>query len=428
MRRIRSATRGRPRLPARLSSRRARLFAFLGLLGPGLIAANAGNDAGGIATYSSVGAKYGYGLLWTIVLITISLAIVQMLAARMGVVTGKGLAELVREEYGIRWSVFATSAVLIANLGICISDFVGVGAALGLAGIPAQVSVPIAAAGIWLIIVRGSYRSAERIFIWLTIPFFADPIAAVLAHPNWGDVGKAIVVPHIHTSSSYLLLLIATAGTTITPYMQLYLQSAVVERGVREEELRNEEREAVAGALFANLIAAFIIIATGATLFTHGIHSISSAADAARALGPFAGRYAEVLFGVGLLGASLLAAAILPIATAYVISESLGYEKGVGRRREEAPVFVNIITAMIMISAFVAIIPGVPVISLLIGVQVVNGVLLPINLFFIWRLARSRQVMGERRNRGVLDGAAGITVAVTSTLSIGLVVITVLGL
>jgi NRAMP (natural resistance-associated macrophage protein)-like metal ion transporter len=428
MRRIRSATRGRPRLPARLSSRRARLFAFLGLLGPGLIAANAGNDAGGIATYSSVGAKYGYGLLWTIVLITISLAIVQMLAARMGVVTGKGLAELVREEYGIRWSVFATSAVLIANLGICVSDFVGVGAALGLAGIPVQVSVPIAALGIWLIIVRGSYRSAERIFIWLTIPFFAYPIAAVLAHPHWADVGKAIVVPHIHTSSAYLLLLIATAGTTITPYMQLYLQSAVVERGVREDELGREQREAVAGAVFANLIAAFIIIATGATLFTHGVHSISSAADAARALGPFAGHYAEVLFGVGLLGASLLAAAILPIATAYVISESLGYEKGVGRRREEAPVFVNIITAMIMLSAFVAIIPGIPVISLLVGVQVVNGVLLPINLFFIWRLARSRQVMGERRNRGVLDGAAGITVAVTSTLSIGLVVITVLGL
>jgi len=210
--------------------------------------------------------------------------------------------------------------------------------------------------------------------------------------------------------------------------MQLYLQSAVVERGVREDELGREQREAVAGAVFANLIAAFIIIATGATLFTHGVHSISSAADAARALGPFAGHYAEVLFGVGLLGASLLAAAILPIATAYVISESLGYEKGVGRRREEAPVFVNIITAMIMLSAFVAIIPGIPVISLLVGVQVVNGVLLPINLFFIWRLARSRQVMGERRNRGVLDGAAGITVAVTSTLSVGLVVITVLGL
>jgi Mn2+/Fe2+ NRAMP family transporter len=428
MRRIRSATLGRPRLPARLSRRRARIFAFLGLLGPGLIAANAGNDAGGVATYSSVGAKYGYDLLWTIVLITISLGIVQMLAARMGVVTGKGLAELVREEYGIRWSVFATTAVLIASLGICISDFVGIGAALGLAHVPVQVSVPLAALAIWLIIVRGSYRSAERIFIWLTIPFFAYPIAAVLAHPHWGAVGKAIVVPHLHANSTFLLLLIATAGTTITPYMQLYLQSAVVERGVREDELRHEEREAVAGAVFANVVAAFIIIATGATLFTHGVHDISSAADAARALNPFAGRYAEVLFGIGLLGASLLAAAIVPIATAYVVSESLGYEKGVGRRREEAPVFVNIITAMIMISAFVAIIPGVPVISLLVGVQVVNGLLLPINLFFIWRLARSRSVMGERHTRGFLDGATGITVAVTSTLSIALVVITVAGL
>jgi Mn2+/Fe2+ NRAMP family transporter len=428
MRRIRSATLGRPRLPARLSSRRTRIFAFLGLLGPGLIAANAGNDAGGVATYSQAGAKYGYGLLWTIVLITISLGIVQMLAARMGVVTGKGLAELVREEYGIRWSVFATSAVLIANLGICISDFVGAGAALGLAGIPPQLSVPVAALGIWLIIVRGSYRSAERIFIWFTIPFFAYPIAAILAHPHWGAVGKAIVVPHLHASTAYLLLLIATAGTTITPYMQLYLQSAVVERGVRVDELRREEREAVSGAVFANIVAAFIIIATGATLYTHGIHSIGSAADAARALVPFAGQYAEVLFGVGLLGASLLAAAILPIATSYVVSESLGYEKGIGRRHKEAPVFVNIITAMILISALVAIIPGVPVISLLVGVQVVNGLLLPINLFFIWRLSRSAHLMGERRSRGLLDGAAGVTVALLSSLSIALVIVTVVGL
>src|SRR5437660_156028 len=294
VRRFRSATLGRPRLPARLSPRRAPLFAplfaFLGLLGPGLIAANAGNDAGGVATYSSVGAKYGYDLLWLMVLITLSLAIVQMLAARMGVVTGKGLAELIREEYGIRWSVLATSAVLVANLGICISDFVGVGAALGLAGIPAQASVPVAALGIWLIIVRGSYRSAERVFIAFTIPFFAYPIAAILAHPNWSEVGKAIVSPHLHAGSAYLLLVIATAGTTITPYMQLYLQSAVVDRGTREDELPREEREAVAGAVFANLIAAFVIIATGATLFTHGVHHISSAADAARSLKPFAGQ------------------------------------------------------------------------------------------------------------------------------------------
>jgi NRAMP (natural resistance-associated macrophage protein)-like metal ion transporter len=428
MRRVRSAIVGRPRLPVRLSPRRARIFAFVGLLGPGLIAANAGNDAGGIATYSAAGAKYGYQLLWTLVLITFSLAVVQMLAARMGVVTGKGLAELIREEYGIRWSVLATTAVLIANLGICISDFVGIGAALALAGVPAQVSVPLAALGIWLIIVRGSYRSAERIFIWFTIPFFAYPIAAVLAHPHWGAVGKSLVVPHIHLSSAFLLILIATAGTTITPYMQLYLQSAVVERGVRDEDLRREEREAVSGAVFACVIAGFIIIATGATLFAHGIHNISSAAQAARALNPFAGQYAEALFAIGLLGASLLAAAILPIATSYVVSESLGYEKGIGRRRQEAPVFVNVITAMILISAFVAIIPGLPVISLLVAVQVVNGLLLPINLFFIWRLSRSGHVMGERRIGGVLDVLMAITVVLLSSLSIVLVVVTVAGL
>jgi Mn2+/Fe2+ NRAMP family transporter len=424
MRSIRSAARGRPRLPARLNPRRARIFALLGLLGPGLIAANAGNDAGGVATYSSIGAKYGYGLLWSIVLITISLAIVQMLAARMGVVSGKGLAELVREEYGIRWSVFATSAVLIANLGICISDFVGTGAALGLAGVPAQITVPIAAIGIWLIIVRGSYRSAERIFIWFTIPFFAYPIAAILAHPDWGKVGTAIITPQLHASSAYLLLLIATVGTTITPYMQLYLQSATVERGVRKEDLRREEGEAVSGAVFACIISAFIVIATGATLYTHGIHEIGTAADAARALTPFAGQFAETLFGIGLLGASLLAAAILPIATSYVVSESLGYEKGLGRRAGEAPVFVGIITAMIAVSAIVAVVPGVPVISLLLGVQVVNGILLPINLFFIWRLARSERVMGEQRTHGLLDGATGLTVVLLSALSAILVLVT----
>ncbi len=428
MRRIRSATRGRARLPARLSPARVRLFVILGLLGPGLIAANAGNDAGGIATYSSVGAKYGYGLLWVMVLITISLVIVQRLAARMGVVTGKGLADLIREEYGIRWSVLATTAVLVANMGICISDFVGIGAALSLAGIPAQLTVPIAAVGIWLIIVRGSYRSAERVFIWLTIPFFAYPLAAILAHPDWAEVGKAIVTPQIQTNPTYLLLLVATAGTTITPYMQLYLQSAVVERGVREEHLAHEENEAMAGAVFANVIAAFIIIATGATLYTHGIRNISSATDAAKALTPFAGSYAEVLFGIGLLGASLLAAAILPIATSYVVSESLGYEKGVGRRREEAPVFVGVITAMIVVAAVVAVIPGVPVIGLLVGVQVVNGLLLPINLFFIWRLSRSHRLMGEHRSKGMLDGAAAVTVLVTSAMSLILVGVTLAGL
>src|ERR1700742_1317058 len=428
MRRLRSLVSARPHLPARLRSRRSRVLVFLGLLGPGLIAANACNDAGGIATYSEVGAKYGYSLLWAMVLITISLALVQRSAARMGAVTGKGLAELIREGYGIRWSAFATLCVVVANFGICISDFVGVGAALGLAGIPVQISVPIAAIGIWLVIVRGSYRSAERVFIWLTIPFFAYPIAAILAHPDWGQVGHSLVVPQVHTSSTFLLLFVAMAGTTITPYMQLYLQSATVERGATVADLRNEGREAVGGAIFADVIAAFIIIATGATLYVGGIHSIGSAADAAKALEPLAGRYAELLFGVGLLGASLLAAAILPIATSYVVAESLGFEKGIGRRTEEAPVFVGLITLMIVVSTIVAIVPGVPVISLLVGVQVVNGLLLPINLFFIWRLARSDELMGEHRNRGAVDWVTAATVALTSTLSLILVCVTLFGL
>src|ERR1700744_3029143 len=270
MRRARVLASARPHLPARLRSRRSRFVVLLGLLGPGLIAANAGNDAGGIATYSEVGAKYGYTLLWAMLLITVSLALVQRSAARMGTVTGKGLAELIRERYGIRWSAFATLCLLVANFGICISDFVGVGAALGLAGIPVQVSVPIAAGCIWLIILRGSYRSAERIFIWLTIPFFASPIAAILAHPDWGEVGHSLVVPQIQTNAAYLLLFVATAGTTITPYMQLYLQSAVVERGTTVSELKSESTEAVGGAIFADLVAAFIIMPTGVTLYVGG--------------------------------------------------------------------------------------------------------------------------------------------------------------
>jgi Mn2+/Fe2+ NRAMP family transporter len=296
-----------------LRRRRGRVVALLAILGPGLIAANAGNDAGGIATYSSVGARYGYDLLWMMVVITISLVVVQEMAARMGIVTGKGLADLIREEYGIRWSLFATASVLVANLGICISEFVGIGAALGLAHVPPQASVPIAALGVWLLLVRGTYKVAERIFVAMTIPFFAYPIAAILAHPEWGKVGRSIAVPHVQTSPSYILLFVATAGTTITPFMQLYLQSAVVERGLGPDDLKNERIEVASGSVFANLVASFIIIATAATLYLHGHRHVDTAAQAAKALAPFAGRFAEVLFAVGLLGASLLAAAILPV-------------------------------------------------------------------------------------------------------------------
>jgi Mn2+/Fe2+ NRAMP family transporter len=422
----RRALRGRSRLRRR-SRLTTKLLLVFAALGPGLIAANAGNDAGGIATYASVGAKYGYDLLWMMVVITVSLIVVQEMAARMGAVTGKGLAELIREQYGVRWSAFATVAVLVANLGICISEFVGIGAALGLAHIPKYVSVPVAAVLVWLLLVRGSYKVAERIFVLMTIPFFAYPIAAILAKPHWGQVGHAIVVPQIQLNSGYLFLFIATAGTTITPFMQLYVQSAVVEKGIGPEQLNAERVEVASGSIFANLIAMFIIIATGATLFVHGDHTVNDAADAARALAPFAGRYAEVLFAVGLLGASLLAAAILPTTAAYVIAETFGFEKGIKHRPREAPVFVGVITVLIAIGTIVAIIPGIPVIKLLVGVQVVNGVLLPITLFFVWRLAANRKLMGEYANGRTFNILAGATVIATSTLSLLLLGVTFAG-
>ena len=410
-----------------LRRRRTPLLAALAVLGPGLVAANAGNDAGGIATYASVGARYGYGLLWMMVVITVSLVVVQEMAARMGVVTGKGLADLVREQYGIRWALFATGSVLVANLGICISEFVGIGAALGLAHVPVQVSVPIGAVAVWLLLVRGTYKVAERIFVAMTIPFFAYPVAAILSHPHWGAVGKAIVVPHIQTSPSYVLLFVATAGTTITPFMQLYLQSAVVERGIGPEDLTKERIEVVSGSIFANLVASFIIIATAATLFVHGHTHVNTAADAAKALAPFAGRFAEVLFAVGLLGASLLAAAILPVTAAYVIAETFGFEKGISRTPREAPVFVGVVTALVVVGALVAMIPGIPVFRLLVGVQAVNGVLLPITLFFVWRLSANAELMGRYRNGRLFNLIAGATVLATSALSLALLVVTLAG-
>ncbi len=418
--------RGGSELPRNWLSRRStRLLAVVGFLGPGLIAANAGNDAGGIATYSTVGARYGYDLLWMMVVITVSLVVVQEMAARMGAVTGKGLAELIREQYGVRWSLFATTSVLIANVGICISEFVGIGAALSLAGIPPQLSVPVAAVGVWLLLIRGSYKAAERIFVLMTIPFFAYPIAAILARPDWGDVGKAVIAPQIHLTHAYLFIFIATAGTTITPFMQLYVQSAVVERGVGTDELNAERAEVTTGSIFANLVASFIIIATGATLFLHGVHNISTASQAAQALEPFAGRYAEFLFAVGLLGASLLAAAILPVTAAYVVAETFGFEKGMSHRIHEAPVFVAVISVLIGIGTVVAVIPGLPVIALLVGVQVVNGALLPVLLVFIWRLASSRELMGDYRNGRIFNIIAGLTVVATSALSITLLVVTI---
>jgi NRAMP (natural resistance-associated macrophage protein)-like metal ion transporter len=401
----------------------APIAALLALLGPGLISANAGNEAGSIATYASVGARYGYDLLWLIVLVTVALIVVQEMAARAGVISGKGLAELIREHYGVRWSALAMVSVLLANLAITISEFIGIGVACELLGVPRAVAVPIAAALIWLILVRGSYRVAERFFIALTVVFFAYPVAALLAHPHWAAIGHRTLMPHFHFTSQYVLLVGAVVGATITPFMQLYLQSAVAERGVRPEELRRERFDVAIGAIFANLVAAFAIIATAAALHEHGITKVSSAADAAKALEPVAGHFAKELFAVGLLGSSLLAAAILPVTIAYVLTESFGTEKGIGRSYREAPAFVATITILISVSAAVSLIPNLPIISLLVGIQDVNGILLPITLFFLWRLSSNAELMGRWRSGRLFSALAALIIVCVSALSLTLIVV-----
>jgi len=405
---------------ARLA-RLARPFAFLGFLGPGLIAANAGNDAGGIVTYASDGAQYGFTLLWMLVLVTVSMGIVQEMCARMGAATGKGLSALIRERFGVRGAAFAMFTLLIANTLITISEFAGIAAASELFGIPKYITVPFAAIGVWLLVTRGSYGRVEKVFLVMTFAFFAYPIAAFLAHPDWGMVVHQTFVPTIPKThlSTYLLLFVGTVGTTITPYMQLYIQSAVAEKGIDMGHYRAERADAYSGAIFGDMISAFIIIATGATVFaaSHGAGmQVNDAKQAALALAPFLGKYAVAIFAIGLLGASLLAAAVLPLSTAYSITESFGFERGVSRSFAEAPIFNGLFTGMLAFGALVALIPGLPLIQLMVIVQVINGVLLPILLVFILKLVNDRRIMGKYVNSLVENAVAWSTTILLSAL------------
>ncbi|MBV9581052.1 MAG: Nramp family divalent metal transporter [Chloroflexi bacterium] len=374
------------------------VLAALAILGPGLVAAAAGDDAGGVATYSQVGAKYGYDLLWVVLLITVSLAVVQEMCARLGAATGRGLLDLIRERFGIGWALLAVGVIVIANGGVTITEFVGIGAAMELLGVSKYVAVPIAAVGLWYLVIAGSYSRVERLLLVLTLAFFAYPVAAILAHPDWSAVARGTFVPTLQPSSDYLILLVGLIGTTITPYMQLFQQSAVVEKGVGRDDYGPERADAYAGAAFGNLISAFIIIATAATLHVAGITDIQTAQDAAQALRPLAGDAALVLFAVGLLGASLIAGGVLPLATAYSVSEAFGFRKGVNLDFRRAPIFIGLYTVLVVVGSLVALVPGVPVIEVLVGVQVLNGILLPIILVFILILANDRRLTGALRN------------------------------
>lgn len=404
-----------------------RPLAFLGFLGPGLIAANAGNDAGGIATYSTVGAQYGYGLLWMLVLVTVSMGVVQEMCARMGAATGKGLSDLIRERFGVRGAAFAMMTILIANSLITISEFAGVAAASELFGIPKYFTVPVAAVGLWVLVTRGSYEKVEKVFLVMTFVFFAYPIAAILAHPNWGQVAYHTVIPTFPRQhlATYLLLFVGTVGTTITPYMQLYIQSSVAEKGMDMADYSAERADAYFGAIFGDLVSAFIIIATGATIFvaSHGVGApITDAKQAALALAPFLGKNAELIFAIGLLGASLLAAAVLPLSTSYSICESFGFERGVSFSFREAPIFQGLFTGMLALGALIALIPGLPLIQLMIIVQVINGVLLPILLVFILRLVNDRSIMGRYVNGRVNNLIAwGTTITLTGLCAVMIV-------
>jgi NRAMP (natural resistance-associated macrophage protein)-like metal ion transporter len=404
--------------------RHLRPLALLGFLGPGLIAANAGNDAGGIATYSTVGAQYGYSLLWMMVIITVSLAVVQEMCARMGAATGKGLSDLIRERFGVRGAAFAMLTLLVANTLTTISEFAGIAAAMELFGVSKYISVPVAAVAVWYLVTRGTYEHVEKVFLAMTFAFFAYPIAAILAHPNWAEVARNTFVPTFHWQTTYLLLFVGTVGTTITPYMQLYIQSSVAEKGVTMDRYRGERADAYFGSIFSNVIAAFIIIACGATIFvaSGGKGTVINTADqAARALAPLLGPYAPFLFGVGLLGASLLAAAVLPLSTAYSISESFGFEHGVSYTFREAPVFQGLFTGMLALGALVTLIPGLPLIQLLVIVQVINGVLLPILLVYILRLVNDRRLMGRYTNGPVKNIVAWGTTVVLTGLSVAMI-------
>ena len=411
------------RVPSRLrrSVSEYRFFTYLAVLGPGIIAANAGNDASGIATYSTAGAAYGYALLWAFIPMVISLIIVQEMCVRMGLVTGQGLADLIREQFGVRWTAVIMLTLLFANTGVIVSEFVGIAQASELLGISRYFSIPIAAGLIWWLVVRGSQKRVERVFLLMSLVFFCYVISAFAAKPNWGEVATNLVEPTFRLDSVFLFTIMALIGTTITPFMQVFVQSSVVEKQMDTDDLPIARADVIVGTIFSCLIAAFIVISTAATLHMAGITAIDSAATAAESLVPIAGVYAKYLFAVGLFGAAMLAMGVLPLATAYSVSEALGFEKGLSRSFREAPIFLGIFTALILIGGTVALVPGIPQIKLLLFTQTVNGVLLPIILIARLSLVNNREIMGEYRNSIWLNIAAAATTIVISLLSLLLI-------
>lgn len=394
-----------------------RVFVILAVIGPGVIAGNAGNDAGGIATYSIMGAREGYGLLWALVLITVALAVIQEMSSRMGVVTGKGFGDLVREQFGVRVTMAIMLLFVVANLTVTIAEFAGIAASMELFGVSKYISVPISAFVVWFVVVKGNFKQVERFLLAISMVYLTYVVSGIMANPPWKEVIKQIAVPHIRFDKNYFLLFITMVGTTITPYMQFYLQSAVVDKGVRIEEYRYAKLDVYLGSFMTVFIAFFIVLATGTILHPAGV-VVDSAEDAARALEPLAGDFASHLFAVGLLNASFLAAFVLPLATAYGLSEAFGWESGINKSFREAPQFLGFCTAFIVIGAGIILIPDVPLIKIMFLSQTVNGILLPIVLMIMLRLVNDPTLMGAYVNSRRMNVITWITVAVLVLLTV----------
>jgi NRAMP (natural resistance-associated macrophage protein)-like metal ion transporter len=406
--------------------RRSTLLSFLAVMGPGVITGFAGNDAGGVTTYTAVGAHYGFAMLWLLLLSTAGLVVIQEMCARMGAVTGKGLSDLIRERFGVRWTIVAMVALLIANGSNVVAEFAGVAASLELLGVQRIVSVPAAALVIWALVVFFSYRVVERALFVLVLAFVAYPVSAFIVKPDWSSVARGIALPTLPTEQAALIAALALVGTTITPYMMFYIQASIVDKGIGRDVYRFARVDVFLGAILTGLNGFFIVIVAGAVLFPSHV-VVDSAADAAQALGPLAGNQAKLLFGVGLFGASLLAATVMPLSTSYAICEAFGWEAGISKNFREAPVFMGLFTLLLVIGGLIVLSPNIPLIPLILVSQNVNGLLLPIVLVFILKLAGDRALMGDQAN-GRLSHTIGVGTAVgASALSIGLVAVTILG-
>src|SRR5215469_2673266 len=400
---------------------RTRLVLFLAVVGPGFITANVDNDAGGILTYSAAGAQFGHNLLWTMIPITIALIVVQEMTARMGAVTGKGLSDLIREEFGFRITFFMMIGILITNFGNVVSEFAGIAGSLELFSLPRHYTVPICALIVWLIVVKGQYKSVEKIFLGASFFYITYIAAGLLAKPAWLEATLATVkIPprSAWLQEGYVYMVIGLVGTTIAPWMQFYLQSSIVEKGITRRQLRASRIDLITGCIFTDVVAWFIIVACAATLFIHGYRSVNRPEDAAQALRPLAGQYAYILFAMGLFNASLFAASILPLSTAYTVCEGLGFESGVGQKFSEAPVFYWLYTILIAAGAGVVMTPNFPLVKIIIFSQVINGVVLPFVLIFMLVLVNRRELMGDFVNSRLFNVIAWATTVVMIGLTV----------